>query len=25
MMELKQIKYPEHVEKPYKDVQSVCQ
>jgi hypothetical protein len=24
-MELKQIKYPEHVEKPYKDVQSVCQ
>jgi peptidoglycan/xylan/chitin deacetylase (PgdA/CDA1 family) len=25
MMQLKQIKYPEHVEKPYKDVQSVCQ
>jgi peptidoglycan/xylan/chitin deacetylase (PgdA/CDA1 family) len=25
MMQLKQIKYPEHVEKPYKEVQSVCQ
>jgi peptidoglycan/xylan/chitin deacetylase (PgdA/CDA1 family) len=25
MMQLKQIKYPEHVEKPYKDLQSVCQ
>jgi peptidoglycan-N-acetylglucosamine deacetylase len=25
MMQLKQIKYPEHAEKPYKDVQSVCQ
>jgi peptidoglycan/xylan/chitin deacetylase (PgdA/CDA1 family) len=25
MMQLKQIKYPEHVEKPYKELQSVCQ
>jgi peptidoglycan/xylan/chitin deacetylase (PgdA/CDA1 family) len=25
MMQLKQIKYPEHMEKPYKEVQSVCQ
>jgi peptidoglycan/xylan/chitin deacetylase (PgdA/CDA1 family) len=25
MMQLKQIKYPEHAEKPYKEVQSVCQ
>jgi len=25
MMQLKQIKYPEHVEKPYKEVQSICQ
>jgi len=25
MMQLKQIKYPEHTEKPYKELQSVCQ
>ena len=25
MMQLKQIPYPEHVEKPYKELQSVCQ
>jgi peptidoglycan/xylan/chitin deacetylase (PgdA/CDA1 family) len=25
MMQVKQIKYPEHAEKPYKEVQSVCQ
>jgi peptidoglycan-N-acetylglucosamine deacetylase len=25
MMQLKQIKYPEHVDKPYKELQSVCQ
>ncbi|MGA9979542.1 MAG: polysaccharide deacetylase family protein [Candidatus Sulfotelmatobacter sp.] len=25
MMQLKQIKYPEHAEKPYKEVRSVCQ
>jgi peptidoglycan/xylan/chitin deacetylase (PgdA/CDA1 family) len=25
MMQLKQIKYPEHLEKPYKELQSVCQ
>jgi peptidoglycan-N-acetylglucosamine deacetylase len=25
MMQVKQLKYPEHVEKPYKEVQSVCQ
>jgi peptidoglycan/xylan/chitin deacetylase (PgdA/CDA1 family) len=25
MMQLKQIKYPEHVEKPYKELESVCQ
>ena len=25
MMQVKQIKYPEHGEKPYKEVQSVCQ
>jgi peptidoglycan/xylan/chitin deacetylase (PgdA/CDA1 family) len=25
MMQLKQIRYPEHAEKPYKELQSVCQ
>jgi peptidoglycan/xylan/chitin deacetylase (PgdA/CDA1 family) len=25
MMQVKQIKYPEHTEKPYKEVQSICQ
>ena len=25
MMQLKQIKYPEHVDKPYKELQSLCQ
>ena len=25
MMQLKQIKYPEHTDKPYKELQSVCQ
>ncbi|HEY6337053.1 MAG TPA: polysaccharide deacetylase family protein [Candidatus Sulfotelmatobacter sp.] len=25
MMQAKQIKYPEHVDKPYKEVQSICQ
>ena len=25
MMQVKQIKYPEHAEKPYKEVQSICQ
>ncbi|HLW84136.1 MAG TPA: polysaccharide deacetylase family protein [Candidatus Sulfotelmatobacter sp.] len=25
MMQVKQLKYPEHTEKPYKEVQSVCQ
>lgn len=25
MMQAKQLKYPEHVEKPYKEVQSICQ
>jgi peptidoglycan/xylan/chitin deacetylase (PgdA/CDA1 family) len=25
MMQVKQLKYPEHVDKPYKEVQSICQ
>jgi len=24
-MQVKQIKYPEHAEKPYKEIQSLCQ
>ena len=24
-MQVKQIKYPEHAEKPYKEIESVCQ